>query len=57
MFEALAITGYIIGAIGLGCLIGAIVMRVEWTAARDDDVARAASGMDEFSAPEGGRRP
>jgi hypothetical protein len=57
MSEALAILGYIVGIAGLLCLIGAIVMRFEWSISRDDDVTSAASGMDEFSAPEGGRQP
>jgi hypothetical protein len=34
-----------------------VVRRCRRQVARDDDVAAAASGMDEFSAPEGGWRP
>jgi hypothetical protein len=55
MSEALAILGYVIGVLGLGCAVGAVVLRFEWSIQRDDDVAAHASGMDEFSAPEGGR--
>ena len=56
MSEALAILGYVIGGFGLLCLLGAIVVRFEWSIERDDDVAAHASGMDEFSAPEGGQQ-
>lgn len=54
--EALALLGYLAAGIGALCFIGWCIARFELIAERHDDVARAASGMDEFSAPEGGQR-
>ena len=63
MSEAFAILGYVIGALGaIAALLGLsylavlVVCRFVEACERDDDVAAAASGMDEFSAPEGGQR-
>ena len=60
MSEALAILGYIVMAAAGLSLIAVIVglpvavWRSMRQAARDDAVADIASGMDDFSAPEGG---
>lgn len=63
MTEALAFLGYVAGAAAaiaalIGLSYGALLVVCRFIEAieRDDDVARAASGMDEFSAPEGGER-
>ena len=62
MSEALATLGYIAGSVGaIAALLGLsylavlVVCRFVEACERDDDVAAAASSMDEFSAPEGGR--
>ena len=61
MSEALAILGYIVMAAAGLSLIAVIVglpvalWRSMRQVARDDAVADAASGMDDFGAPEGGK--
>lgn len=60
MSDALAILGYIVmGAAGLSLIAVIVGLPVAlWRSmrqvARDDAVAYLASGMDDFSAPEGG---
>lgn len=46
------ILAVIVGAAAIGMVIGRFQAAIE----RDDDMARAAGGMDEYSAPEGGQR-
>lgn len=55
MSDALALLGYLVAGIGALCFIGWIICRFEWEAERDENMRAAASGMDEFSAPEGGQ--
>jgi hypothetical protein len=62
MSEALAILGYVIGGFAaIAALLGIsygvllVICALSDAIARDDDIAAHASGMDEFSAPEGGR--
>lgn len=46
---------YIAGGIAFVAFVGWCLARYELAMDRDDDVARAASGMDDFGAPEGGK--
>lgn len=57
MSDALALLGYLVAGVGFVCFVGWLIARYEWEAERHDDISRAAAGMDEFSAPEGGRQP
>lgn len=51
----LAWLGLIVAAVVCACAVLLIVGRCRRATERDDGVAAAASGMDEFSAPEGGK--
>jgi hypothetical protein len=51
-----ALVGLGVGVLVCAAAVLLVVGRFRRACERDDDVARAASGMDEFSAPEGGRQ-
>lgn len=54
MTAGLSLLGLVIAALVCGGAVLLVLWRWQDAIERDDEIARAASGMDEFSAPEGG---